>query len=103
MSVLKEILHLGTPIAVTIAAEAGLFSAVSILVGTRGADIAAGHQIALNFASTMFMIPLALSAAITIRTGHALGRGDNRGAQHLKWLLMTLAMSGSGQLALMKS
>ncbi|MFT5500904.1 MAG: MATE family multidrug resistance protein [Woeseiaceae bacterium] len=80
-SVLKEILHLGTPIAVTIAAEAGLFSAVSILVGTRGADIAAGHQIALNFASTMFMIPLALSAAITIRTGHALGRGDNRGAR----------------------
>jgi MATE family multidrug resistance protein len=81
LSVLKEILHLGTPIAVTIAAEAGLFSAVSILVGTRGADVTAGHQIALNFASTMFMIPLALSAATTIRTGHALGRGDNRTAR----------------------
>lgn len=80
-SVLKEILQLGTPIAVTIAAEAGLFSAVSILVGTRGADVTAGHQIALNFASTMFMIPLALSAATTIRTGHALGRGDNRTAR----------------------
>jgi len=74
--VLKEILHLGTPIAVTITAEAGLFSAVSILVGTRGAEITAAHQIALNFAATMFMIPLALSAAITIRTGHALGGGN---------------------------
>ncbi|MGI9261571.1 MAG: MATE family efflux transporter [Woeseiaceae bacterium] len=74
--VLKEILSLGTPIAVTITAEAGLFSAVSILVGTRGADITAAHQISLNFAATMFMIPLALSAATTIRIGHALGAGN---------------------------
>ena len=74
--VLKEILNLGMPIAVTITAEAGLFSAISILIGTRGAEITAAHQIALNFASTMFMIPLALSAAITIRTGHALGAGN---------------------------
>ncbi len=73
MPVLKEIFSLGTPIAVTITAEAGLFSAVSILVGTRGADITAAHQIALNFAATMFMIPLALSAATSVRIGHALG------------------------------
>jgi MATE family multidrug resistance protein len=76
MPVLKEIFALGAPIAVTITAEAGLFSAVSILVGTRGADVTAAHQIALNFAATMFMIPLALSAATTIRIGHALGSGN---------------------------
>lgn len=81
MPVLKEILALGTPIAVTITAEAGLFSAVSILVGTRGADITAAHQISLNFAATMFMIPLALSAATTVRTGHALGAGDTAAAR----------------------
>jgi len=73
---LREIVALGVPIAVTITAEAGLFSAVSILVGTRGAEITAAHQISLNFAATMFMIPLALSAAITIRIGHALGSGN---------------------------
>lgn len=81
MPVLKEIFALGTPIAVTITAEAGLFSAVSILVGTRGADITAAHQIALNFAATMFMIPLALSAAITVRIGHALGSGNAAAAR----------------------
>jgi MATE family multidrug resistance protein len=81
MPVLKEILALGMPIAVTITAEAGLFSAVSILVGTRGAAITAAHQIALNFASTMFMIPLALSAAITVRIGHALGSGNAAAAR----------------------
>jgi MATE family multidrug resistance protein len=76
MPVLKEIMKLGMPIGITITAEAGLFSAVSILVGTRGANITAAHQIALNFATTMFMIPLAFSSAITVRIGHALGAGD---------------------------
>jgi MATE family multidrug resistance protein len=71
--VLKEIVVLGVPIAITITAEAGLFNAVSILMGTRGAAIAAAHQVAINFAATMFMIPLALSSAITVRVGHALG------------------------------
>lgn len=81
LPVLKEIFALGVPIAVTITAEAGLFSAVSILVGTRGADITAAHQIALNFAATMFMIPLALSAATTVRIGHALGSGNAEAAR----------------------
>jgi MATE family multidrug resistance protein len=81
MSVLKKILSLGMPIAVTITAEAGLFSAVSILVGTRGASVTAAHQIALNFAATMFMIPLALSAATTVRIGHALGSGNASAAR----------------------
>jgi len=75
MPIIKEIVRLGMPIGITITAEAGLFSVVSILVGTRGADITAAHQIALNFAATMFMIPLAFSAAITVRIGHALGAG----------------------------
>ena len=79
--IIKEIFQLGTPIALTITAEAGLFSAVSILMGTRGASIAAAHQIAINFAATMFMVPLALSSASTIRVGHALGAGNKVAAR----------------------
>lgn len=78
---LKEILLLGLPIAVTITAEAGLFNAVSVLMGTRGAAIAAAHQVAINFSMTTFMVPLALSAAITIRVGHALGAGNAQAAR----------------------
>ena len=77
----KEILVLGVPIAITITAEAGLFNAVSVLMGTRGAAIAAAHQVAINFAMTTFMIPLALSAAITVRVGHALGAGNPAAAR----------------------
>lgn len=79
--VLKEILILGVPIAITITAEAGLFNAVSVLMGTRGASIAAAHQVAISFAMTMFMVPLALSSAITIRVGHALGVGNPQAAR----------------------
>lgn len=85
-SALREIVGLGFPIAVMITAEAGLFNAVSILMGTLGAAIAAAHQIAINFASTMFMIPLALSSATTIRVGHALGSGNAQAARRIGWL-----------------
>jgi MATE family multidrug resistance protein len=78
---IQEILILGVPIAVMITAEAGLFNAVSVLMGTRGADIAAAHQVAINFAMTTFMIPLALSSAITVRVGHALGSGNAEAAR----------------------
>ena len=70
---LRDIAVLGIPIAVTITAEAGLFNAIALLMGTRGTEITAAHQIAINFAATMFMVPLALSSAITIRVGHELG------------------------------
>lgn len=78
---LREIVVLGVPIAITITAEAGLFAAVSILMGTRGTEITAAHQIAINFSATMFMIPLALSSATTIRVGQLLGAGKSRSAR----------------------
>lgn len=71
----REIIVLGVPISITITAEVGLFAAISILVGTRGAEITAAHQIALSYASAMFMIPLALSSATTVQVGHMLGAG----------------------------
>jgi MATE family multidrug resistance protein len=84
--VFKEIISLGTPIAVTIVAEVGLFSTVSILMGTRGAEITAAHQIAINFSMTTFMVPLALSAAITVQVGQLLGAGEYRRARLCGWV-----------------
>ena len=75
-NVLREIVALGLPIAVMITAEAGLFSAISLMMGTRGTAITAAHQIGINLSATTFMIPLALSSAITIRVGHELGAGN---------------------------
>ena len=80
--VFREVLTLGWPIMITIVAESGLFSAISILIGTLGMEVAAAHQIALNFASTMFMVPLALSAAITVRVSHELGADRPEAARY---------------------
>jgi MATE family multidrug resistance protein len=76
LSVMREILKLGIPISITITAEAGLFSAVSIMIGTLGTQITGAHQIALNVVTTMFMVPLGISAAITVKVGQALGSND---------------------------
>ena len=77
----REIITLGVPISIMITAEVGLFSIVSILVGTRGVEITAAHQIALSYASSMFMIPLALSSATTVQVGHMLGAGRTADAR----------------------
>jgi MATE family multidrug resistance protein len=45
-------------------------------MGRVGADVVAGHQVALNVAGVTFMVPLGLSMAITVRVGQAVGRGD---------------------------
>jgi MATE family multidrug resistance protein len=85
LSVFKEIFYLGLPISITITAEAGLFSAVSILIGTRGTEITAANQIALNFSTTTFMVPLALSGATTVIVGQLLGAGRHREARICGW------------------
>lgn len=73
---LMELLHLGLPIAFTLLAEVGMFVAVALLMGKIGVVEVAAHQIAMNFGSLAFMIPLGISAATTVRVGHALGEGD---------------------------
>jgi MATE family multidrug resistance protein len=74
--VLRELLRIGAPIAGSILAEGGLFVTAALMIGGMGATLTAGHQIALNYASFMFMVPLAISSATTIHVGHTLGRGD---------------------------
>lgn len=80
-SLQREILGLGIPIAASVEAEAGLFAAVALLMGTLGAVQVAAHQIAINYAATMFMVPLAFHSATTIRVGQALGRGEPAAAR----------------------
>ena len=72
----QEIFSLGLPIAGNVIAEVGLFIAVTMFMGRLSASAAAGHQIALSYASTVFMIPMAVGSAITVRVGHAVGAGQ---------------------------
>jgi MATE family multidrug resistance protein len=86
------LLHIGLPMAVTLLAEAGLFVAAALLIGTMGEDVVASHQVAINVASVFFMIPLGLAMAITVRVGNAVGRDDARGVRYAGFCGIGLAL-----------
>ncbi|WP_342804481.1 MATE family efflux transporter [Alteromonas sp. M12] len=73
-------LKLGLPIALTLLFEVTLFGVVALLLSPLGPLTVASHQIALNFSATMFMFPLSLGMATTIRVGHFWGKQDQVGA-----------------------
>lgn len=74
--IIREILRIGLPHGLGFAAETALFTSVSLMMATFGVTAIAGHQIALNVASLTFMVPMGVSIAISIRLGHAKGRGN---------------------------
>jgi MATE family multidrug resistance protein len=86
-----RILKLGLPIAIAIVMESGMFTAVALLMGSLGEVEMAAHQIALNYAAMMFMMPLGISQAITIRVGHAVGGGKLRLARLRGWIGIGMA------------
>ncbi len=91
---------LGFPIGVSMFAEVGLFSVVTLLASSLSTETVAAHQIALNFSSLLFMVPLGLSMGITIRVGNAVGRKNptdirNAGLYGVALVLLTQAISMS--------
>jgi MATE family multidrug resistance protein len=82
MKTILELLKVGLPIAVAIAVEGSLFVGAALLIGQLGPVPAAAHLIAINFAALVFMIPIGLSSAVSIRVGNALGRGEPESARY---------------------
>ncbi len=73
---LGEVLRLGAPIGVTLAAETGLFTGSALMMGWLGTVPLAAHGIAIQIASLTFMVHLGLANAATVRAGHAWGARD---------------------------
>ncbi|MCK4227923.1 MdtK family multidrug efflux MATE transporter [Enterobacter sp. SES19] len=80
-SIMTRLVQLGLPIALALFFEVTLFAVVALLVSPLGIVNVAGHQIALNFSSLMFVLPMSLAAAVTIRVGFRLGQGSTLDAQ----------------------
>ncbi|MFW1800569.1 MULTISPECIES: MATE family efflux transporter [unclassified Acinetobacter] len=66
---IKRILKLGLPIGLAIFFEVSIFSTGAIVLSPLGEITVAAHQIALSVTSQLFMIPMSLALALTIRTG----------------------------------
>lgn len=89
---LAELVRIGTPIALTIVAEAGIFAAAPFLLGLLGADQLAAHAIALQIVATMFQVPFGVSQAATIRVGYFFGAQDSEGIRRAG--AVAIAMGG---------
>lgn len=83
LPLLKQLLLLGAPIGGAMFAETSIFSGAALLVGRLGAVPLAAHQIALNYSALMFMVPMSLGLALTVKIGHALGAGEPSRARHI--------------------
>jgi MATE family multidrug resistance protein len=72
-------LRIGTPIGLTLMAEAGLFAGAAFLMGRIGAAELAAHSVALQISSFTFQVAFGVSQAATIRVGYYYGAGDHPG------------------------
>ncbi|MBX2984703.1 MAG: MATE family efflux transporter [Bacteroidia bacterium] len=75
---MRQLLHLGIPIALQIVLEASAFAISSILVGMISAESQAAHQIALSVASFTYMGTVGLAQACSIRISNAFGQSNWR-------------------------
>lgn len=95
---LAMLLRLGLPIGTTLILEVAVFAAAVALMGILGNAELAAHQIAIQWASIAFMIPMGLAQSATVRVGIAVGAGDMvaaRRAAHVGWVLANVFMGGS--------
>lgn len=82
---IAHLLRLGLPIGLTYFAETSAFGLIALLIAKFGSTQAAAHQIALNFASLVFMVPLSLGLGLLTRVGQSLGAGLFREARFRAW------------------
>ncbi|QYJ77421.1 MATE family efflux transporter [Shewanella acanthi] len=74
LKTMLKMAKLGLPIAMALFFEISLFAIIALMLSPLGATVVASHQIALNFSSIVFMLPLSIGIAVSIRIGYYLGR-----------------------------
>lgn len=86
-----EVLRLGLPIGFILFAEVAFFGCTALLMARFGDHTVAAHQVAINFASLTFMIPLGIGMATAVRVGQAAGGGEALAARLRGFTGMQLA------------
>jgi MATE family multidrug resistance protein len=87
---IKQLVRLGAPAAGQIVLEVGAWNGATLAAGWLTPVALATHQIALNYASMTYMVPLGVSAAAAVSVGHAVGAGDAARARRAGWLALGL-------------
>src|SRR5262249_20991532 len=78
---LAKLVAIGLPISGALLLEYGLFAAAALLMGRISTSAVAAHQIALQIAAILYMVPFGIATAATVRVGQAVGRRDAVGTR----------------------
>lgn len=80
-SVITHLMRLGVPIGVSQLCEVMLFCAAALVLAPLGETQVASHQIAGNVGGLVFMLPLSVGLAASIRVAYHHGRKDLAGTK----------------------
>ncbi|QEA40983.1 MATE family efflux transporter [Pistricoccus aurantiacus] len=84
-NMIGELLYVGLPIGISIFVEVTLFTLIALFIAGLGEVVVAAHQVALNVTSILFMLPLSLGMALTVRVGNSLGHDRPEQARFVAW------------------
>jgi len=90
---IRELVQLGLPAAGQIVLEVGAWNLMTFSAGWLTPVELATHQIALNYASLTYMVPLGVASAAAVSVGHAVGAGDPARARRAGWMALGLGTS----------
>jgi multidrug resistance protein, MATE family len=85
-----ELWRLGASIGATIVFEVSIFAASVLLMGLIGAASLEAHAITFQITSFLFMIPMGIGQAATVRVGHAFGARDRLAASRAGWVAFAI-------------
>ena len=91
----KSLTKIGVPIGLSLFAETTIFSAVTLLMSVYSTEVISAHQIAMNFTSLLYMIPLSIAMGATILVGREIGANNYREAKAYSWLSVGAAVAFS--------
>jgi multidrug resistance protein, MATE family len=98
---LREHLRLGLPMGLAILVEVSGFVFMAIFIARLGTTPVAGHQLAANLVSMMFMMPLALGSATSTLVAQSIGAGQARDARRLGWHGLTIGLAVASVMGLL--
>lgn len=72
----RRILRLGAPVALATVSEVGFFSVITMVIAPLGELAVAAQQVSISVSSLIFMFPLSMSWAASIRAAFHIGAKD---------------------------
>lgn len=77
----RSIFRLGLPLGVASLCEMSFFCVVTLVIVPLGELMVSAHQVAINVSGVLYMFPLSLGIAVSIRTAYHVGAGQARAFQ----------------------